>query len=398
MNFIDLFAGCGGLSEGFYQEGFNCLTHVEIDKYACITLKDRMKFYDYSDDHIKKAVLELDITSSKSLDMIKNSVNNKTVDLIIGGPPCQSFSTLGRARDPEGMKNDHRNYLFEEYVKILDYFKPKIFVFENVLGLLSAKLGKQKTIDVILKKLGENYKLLDKPENMVLNSSNYGVPQERKRVIILGVRKDLNIDVESVYKRIIKTHYSLDDEKLGINKELIKYRTVRDAIYDLPNLLPGEGKEKIEYKSDFSNEFLKLIKDDSSDYIYNHNARNHNMEDQERYRLMAKNKWTFNELLSNVPKLNHENPRIFSNSYVVQNWEYPARTIISHLYKDGNQFIHPDYKQHRTLTAREAARLQSFPDNFVFSVSRTQQYKQIGNAVPPLMARAIAKAIKDILK
>ena len=397
MNFIDLFAGCGGLSEGFYQEGFNCLAHVEIDKYACITLKDRMKFYDYCDDHIKKAVLELDITSSKSLDMIKNSVNNKTVDLIIGGPPCQSFSTLGRARDPEGMKNDYRNYLFEEYVNILDYFKPKIFVFENVLGLLSAKLGKQKTIDVILKKLGENYKLLDKPENMVLNSSNYGVPQERKRVIILGVRKDLNIDVESVYKRIIKTHYSLDDEKLGINKELIKYRTVRDAIYDLPSLLPGVGKEKIEYKSDFSNEFLKLIKDDSSDYIYNHNARNHNMEDQERYRLMAKNKWTFNELLSNVPKLNHDNLRIFSNSYVVQNWEYPARTIISHLYKDGNQFIHPDYKQHRTLTAREAARLQSFPDNFVFSVSRTQQYKQIGNAVPPLMARAIANAIKDIL-
>ena len=113
---------------------------------------------------------------------------------------------------------------------------------------------------------------------------------------------------------------------------------------------------------------------------------------------MSKNKWTFQELLNKKPSLNHSKQRVFDNSYVVQFWDLPSRTIIAHLYKDGNQFIHPDFKQERTITPREAARLQSFPDDFIFEGSRTQQYTQIGNAVPPLMAEAIAKSIKNILK
>ena len=113
---------------------------------------------------------------------------------------------------------------------------------------------------------------------------------------------------------------------------------------------------------------------------------------------MAFNTWTFRELLENKPDLNHDKPRVFSNSYTVQFWDKPSRTIIAHLYKDGNQFIHPDYRQNRTLTPREAARLQSFPDNFVFEGSRTESYKQIGNAVPPLMARAIAEGIIEVIK
>ena len=113
---------------------------------------------------------------------------------------------------------------------------------------------------------------------------------------------------------------------------------------------------------------------------------------------MSKNKWSFKELLSNLPELNHPKQRVFNNSYVVQFWDKPARTIIAHLYKDGNQFIHPNYILERTLTAREAARLQSFPDNFMFAGSRTQQYKQIGNAVPPLMAEKIAESIEIALK
>ena len=132
-------------------------------------------------------------------------------------------------------------------------------------------------------------------------------------------------------------------------------------------------------------------------FLLDHLSRTHNEKDRKRYREMSKNKWTFKELLKKKPNLNHIKQRVFNNSYVVQFWNKPARTIIAHLYKDGNQFIHPDHKQERTITPREAARLQSFPDDFIFEGSRTQQYKQIGNAVPPLMAEAIAKSIKKVL-
>ena len=142
------------------------------------------------------------------------------------------------------------------------------------------------------------------------------------------------------------------------------------------------------------NSFLKQIRTKEENYLYDHIARHHNIQDRIRYREMSKNKWTFGELLENMRSLNYTKQRLFNNSYVVQFWDKPARTIIAHLYKDGNQFVHPDYMQERTITPREAARLQSFPDDFRFMGSRTEQYKQIGNAVPPLMAEAIAKSIK----
>lgn len=396
--FIDLFAGCGGLSEGFYMQGFEALVHVEIDKFACETLKKRMEYYGYTD--INNKVLEHDITDSGIIDRLNEVVGDNSVDIIIGGPPCQSFSTLGRAKDEFGMQNDPRNFLFESYVRILNYFKPKFFVFENVTGLLTAEIEGKKIINLILKELGKNYKLLDDVQDMVLNSVHYGVPQERNRVIILGVRKDLNIATEDIYNMIEKTHYSLDDELNKANQDLKKYLTVKDAISDLPKLRPGEGEEIIEYVPKKITEYVRKLRVNMDNKLFNHVARNHNSEDMERYREMAKNRWSFMELLDNRPDLNHENPRLFGNSYVVQRWDQPSKTIIAHLYKDGNQFIHPDYTQSRTLTAREAARLQSFPDDFEFPVSRTQQYKQIGNAVPPLLAEVIAKAMKkglDIL-
>lgn len=397
--FIDLFAGCGGLSEGFYVQGFQALVHVEIDRFACETLKKRMEFYGYSD--VNKKVLERDITSKSIIKELEYAVGDNNVDVIIGGPPCQSFSTLGRAKDEFAMQKDPRNYLFESYVKILNYFKPKLFIFENVTGLLNAKIEGKKIIDLILKELGKNYKLIDNPEEMVLNSVHYGVPQERNRVIIIGVRNDLNIEPEKIYNLIKKTHFSPDDELKKDNQELNKYLTVEDAISDLPELKPGEGSEMIDFTPKETSDYVKRLRKYENHKLFNHVARNHNSEDMERYKEMAKHKWSFLELLENRPDLNHKNPRLFGNSYVVQKWDQPSKTIIAHLYKDGNQFIHPDYLQSRTLTAREAARLQSFPDDFIFPVSRTQQYKQIGNAVPPLLAEAIAKAMKkglDILR
>ena len=393
--FIDLFAGCGGLTEGFYRQGFKALTHVEFDHYACESLRTRMKYYGYSENNI--SVLEKDITDDNILDSIKNEIKNNTVDLLIGGPPCQAYSSLGRAKDENGMQNDPRNFLFESYEKILTKFKPKIFVFENVTGLLNAKLGKEKTINIILKKLGKKYKLISNPNEMILNSCDYGVPQVRKRIILIGVRNDINIHPKEIYESIIKTHYS-PDSNANEKRNKKKFVTVKDAIADLPHLKPGEGEKLIKHKIIKWNEFLETIRKKDDNIVLDHVSRTHNDSDRKRYYEMSKNKWTFQELLNKKPSLNHSKQRVFDNSYVVQFWDLPSRTIIAHLYKDGNQFIHPDFKQERTITPREAARLQSFPDDFIFEGSRTQQYKQIGNAVPPLMAEAIAKSIKNILK
>ncbi len=389
-SFIDLFSGCGGLSEGFYMDGYNALAHVEIEHYACETLKTRMKFYGY--DNVEQSVLEEDITSEDIIPKINNAVHGTDVDIIIGGPPCQSFSSLGRAKDENGMKNDPRNYLFESYVKILNHFLPKFFVFENVTGLLTATLKGKHIVETIKKELNKNYDIkLD-----ILNSANYGVPQIRKRVIIIGARKDLHLNIEEIYKSIEMTHYDpeMPEKYRG---DLSRYVTVRDAIEEMPKLRAGEGQVATNFKSTHANAFLKFISNENENILYDHVSRKHNASDIERYREMAKNGWTFQELLERRPDLNHKKQRVFGNSYVVQTWDLPSRTIIAHLYKDGNQFIHPDYAQGRTLTVREAARLQSFPDNFRFEGSRTEQYKQIGNAVPPLLAYAIAKALKKHL-
>jgi len=394
FTFIDLFAGCGGLTEGFYKQNFRSLTHVEYDHFACESLRTRMKYYGYSEKEI--SVIEKDITDVGIVEQIEATTNKLEVDVLIGGPPCQSFSSLGRAKDQNGMQNDPRNYLFETYEMILNHFKPKIFVFENVTGLLTAKLGGKKILDQILKRLGKHYKLINDESKMVLNSCHYGVPQIRRRVILIGVRKNIKAEPTEVYDGIIKTHFTPESSRIERSNKK-KYVTVKDAIYDLPFIKPGEGEKRRSHKVKIWNEYLSKIRRKDDTLLLDHVSRTHNEKDRKRYHEMSKNKWTFNELLEKKPSLNHIKRRVFNNSYVVQFWDKPARTIIAHLYKDGNQFIHPDYKQERTLTSREAARLQSFPDDFEFVGSRTQQYKQIGNAVPPLMAEAIAKSIKKIL-
>ena len=392
--FIDLFAGCGGLSEGFYREGFKALAHVEIDHWACETLRTRMKYYGYKD--YEKEVIEHDITSKDILKRIDNAVNGRTVDIIIGGPPCQAYSTAGRVRDGKRMATDPRNYLFESYVKILNHYKPFFFVFENVTGLLSAQVNGAPIFPKVLKALGKKYKVIGNPEVLVHNTADYGVPQIRKRVIIIGVRKDIDKNPLQLYQDIIKTHWNpetSEEERKGRKR----FVDVKKAIGDLPPVEPGCDESTQEYSYPCDNEFLKRVGKKGEHPLMDHVARNHNDLDRERFQVMIHNHWTFGQLRRLMPQYEHEHARVFDNSYVVQWWDLPSKTILAHIYKDGFQFIHPDENQRRTFTVREAARIQSFPDDFEFKGSRGEKYKQIGNAVPPLFAEALAKSIRKNL-
>lgn len=383
--FIDLFAGAGGMAEGFYQEGYMALTHIELDKYACLTLQERMRHYGYHENEINK-IKPTDITDKNIISIIESNIGKiSDIDVIIGGPPCQSFSSHGKARDPFSMKKDPRNYLYENYLNILNYFKPKFFVFENVSGILSTKIKGKSIIKDIFDGMKKNYNIIENKDMILLNAVDFGVPQDRKRIIIIGTRKDLSINPKSIY-----------DELKNITKKL-KKTTVRDAISDLPKLKPSEGMQIVNFNPTNKSSYLKLIRQNNYNLLHGHIARNHNELDRKRYRLMAKNKWDLSDLYKNEPSLIHIKKRLFNNSYCVQNYDAPSKTIIAHLYKDGNQFIHPDYTQERSITPREAARLQSFPDDFVFPCSITQQYKQIGNAVPPLMSKYIAMVLKKYL-
>ncbi len=215
LTFIDLFAGCGGFSEGFYSEGFESIVHVDIDTPCCETIRERMSYYKYSEKLIQEGVVCGDLTDKNIHDKIENIINKKQIDVLVGGPPCQAFSSVGRAQDPHSMRNDPRNYLFKSYMEILEKYMPKVFVFENVSGLLSAKPNGNFIFPEIIADMSKYYNVCDEKESVLLNSVHYGVPQIRKRVILIGVRKDLNIDVKEIYKSIKKTHYSPDMESKG---------------------------------------------------------------------------------------------------------------------------------------------------------------------------------------
>ena len=393
--FIDLFAGCGGLSEGFYRQGFEALAHVEINHWACETLRARMNHYGYK--NIEEEVIEHDITADDIIDKLDNAVKGRSVDIIIGGPPCQAYSTAGRVRDGKKMATDARNYLFESYVRILEHYKPKFFVFENVTGLLNAQVEGAPIFPKVIAALGKNYKVISNPDILVHNTADYGVPQLRKRVIIIGVRNDIKKDVVQLYCDVIKTHWNPDvpDKERKGRKHFVD---VRQALGDLPPVEPGHDASTDNFNYPCNNDFLKKIGKPGIHPLFDHIARSHNDLDRERFQVMIHNHWSFGQLRREMPQYEHEHARVFDNSYVVQWWDLPSKTILAHIHKDGFQFIHPDEAQRRTFTVREAARIQSFPDDFEFKGSRGEKYKQIGNAVPPLFAEALAKSIKKNLE
>lgn len=402
INTIDLFAGCGGLMDGFEQSGhYNTIAAVEWESAPCYNLEKRLyEKWNYLDS--KNRVLCFDIqrthelingwddpkygTSNGLYSLVKNAGG---IDLIIGGPPCQAYSIAGRVRDKNGMKTDYRNYLFESYLEVVKEFMPKVLVFENVPGMLSAHPGDRPIVELIQKSFDEaGYSILPDLKNAIIDFTEYGVPQNRKRVIILGLKKD----------------YFGEDNCLNLlnnfyNKILPKYKvkkknTVLDAIGDLPKLYPLN--EDLKYEGKRLSHSLPIP------FVNNHIARWQNKRDIGIFKILTTDiESGRNEYISteSLKRLYTEQTGKTSNvhKYHVLKWNKPSNLIPAHLYKDGLRHIHPDSEQLRTITVREAARLQTFDDDYIFYGSNTDLYKMIGNAVPPLFSKHLANAIYDLL-
>jgi len=331
------------------------------------------------------------------------SLKQGSVDVIIGGPPCQGFSTVGRVKIASLVKNgqrngrssdacfidDKRNHLYKSFIKFVDWFKPKAIVMENVVGMMSYKNG------MVVEQIKEDFTKIGYPNVVakILNAVDYGVPQYRKRIFFIATKKNTPISWPE------KTHFSrTDSDKSSFNKDTKYYVTVSDAIGDLPRLILPRKNSNItdsvkKYKRKPSCDFQKWTRGNVKK-SHNNITRWHRKKDIEVFSNMYPgSRWS--ELSLRDRKKIGYSDESFDDKWKRLPLNKPSWTVVSHIHKDGYMYIHP--KQNRTISVREAARLQSFPDSFVFYGSRSAQFKQIGNAVPPLLAMEIAKHVKKML-
>lgn len=481
---IDLFAGPGGLGEGFSQfkrDGkcvFKIGISIEKEKFAHKTLLLRSffrqfetppkQYYQYLRGEILKAELfeafpteyslaekeawcaELghsEFSHKKVVSRIRASIQNPDNSIVIGGPPCQAYSLVGRSKmgKSDGFEQDPRHTLYKEYLKIIAEFKPAVFVMENVKGIISSKLDGEYIFDRILEDLkrpclslnpnrkrfrsNETYTVYslvsDAPleslsrKNYTIKCEDYGIPQRRHRVILVAVRNDLEgkpaklektsneVTVKEVISDLPRLRSGLskidDNDKawrdqivLGIKDAKISKNLSRGAEYVRAKIQP-----KVHYEWFYDAEITGVV---------NHTTRSHIVQDLHRYYYAAsfakKNKRS--PKLQDLPKKllpKHKNVKraingktLFNDRFRVQLENKAATTITSHISKDGHYFIHYDPKQCRSLTVREAARIQTFPDNYKFEGPRTAQYQQVGNAVPPLLAYKIADIVHNLFE
>lgn len=432
---IDLFSGAGGLAEGFTREGFTVASHVEKERWMSETLKTRV-IYNYllnkgnldlyfqylksgttyrnidegrrplfqANDGLEKLVNESVICKAFGnpaeelgthdiaeiiADIEKGLKNVKAtkVNVVIGGPPCQAFSLVARHAQNKN-RDDIKLNLYTYYLEVLKHFNPDIFVFENVPGILSMMDG------AIFQKICEGFddagfELLT-PSNDTLfdpifNATQFGVCQMRRRVILIGKRKRINTISYPDLSKYLKN-----------NAEDL---TTRTAIADLPHRQAGEGDDFTLYEYPETDAPLSAFQEQmrrNSPGVINHKARPHIERDLEIYRMVINDK--IHRYMDLPERLKtHRNVTSFEDRFKVHEWDKVPHTIMAHISKDGHYNIHPDINQCRSLTVREAARIQSFPDNYKFEGPRTAQFTQVGNAVPPLMAQTIARAVKDML-
>jgi DNA (cytosine-5)-methyltransferase 1 len=521
---IDLFAGPGGLGEGFSsvfdndQRIFDIKLSIEKDENAHKTLELRgffrkfakgqtpLEYYEILQeknlDKREKLISALyekypaeaheakkeawlaelgseNFSSAKVDKRIKESLNGQKNWLLIGGPPCQAFSLVGRSRVGGIDDEDHRVYLYKEYLRIIAVHHPTIFVMENVKGLLSAKINGEKVFDWILNDLRNPssvfkdtnapkykiYSLSAEPQSIdslgnpaykddrdfLIQSEKFRIPQKRHRVILLGIREDVDViprtltqglketDLRSVIGdlpkvrsglgRSIVSSETVNGTKKRIYKNEIdsdlnweqKINSMKEEIFswkEFKTKLPfkkvkassfSKGSEYIEYKTpDSSNPLFDWYYDKNLNGVCNHETRSHLMEDLKRYLFAS----IYAEKFKRFPRLtdyeaygaelmpDHVNALSgkFADRFRVQMPYCAATTVTSHISKDGHYFIHYDLDQCRSLTVREAARIQTFPDNYLFCGSRTAQYHQVGNAVPPFLAYQISEIVSEIFK
>ncbi len=511
---VDIFAGPGGLSEGFssfhygdFNRKFKVVLSVEKEEFAHKTLRLRSflrqfpindlpdKYYDFLrgeitiDDlynafpkHAKYAFNEawkatLGEVSNDDVDVkIRASLKDKKNWILIGGPPCQAYSIVGRSRRKQQIldsKNDERVYLYRQYYRILAVHNPPVFIMENVKGMLSSKTGVNSFIfEEIISDLenpvkayeklnGESrddlpckgyniysltvktstFSMFGKPEfnvnDFIIKSEEYGIPQARHRVILLGIRKDLDGVIPDVIPPqdkvpLDKILQGLPPLRSGLSKGEDSYshwvdavksflksnviskidnavaEEIRKVLTDLDTIEYNRGQSFIHKKADIAYE-KEWFLDEKMGGVCNHETRSHIVEDLYRYLFAA----AFSKVKKTSPRLrdypeellpNHRNVRKekklndFADRFRVQLYDQPAKTVTSHISKDGHYYIHPDPSQCRSLTVREAARVQTFPDNYFFCGNRTSQYHQVGNAVPPLLARKIAGVVAKIFE
>lgn len=426
IRFIDLFAGAGGLSEGFIKAGYVPVAHVEMKKNACDTLRTRAAFHylreknqlDIYDNYLRNKregtdgsalwnkvpaevtnrVIQATIGEETMADItarLDELVGSDPIDIVIGGPPCQAYSIAGRAKMGKDVKKDSRNFLYRFYLRFIDHFHPKMFVFENVMGITTAQTeDKVKPFDD-LKRIAD--KMGYKVEAHEQIASDYEVLQHRHRMIIVGWRREDDNQIPTGY------HYP------ELTKIPNKYKTRRDIFADLPERRNGDGKlcELVQYTRPLEEmEYLsKTGIRGTFDYTTQHVTRRNNERDREIY-CMAIKEWEHKRRLNYAklpPRLQtHKNTSSFLNRFSVVDPHGCCHTVVAHIAMDGHYYIFPSKKptieNARSISVREAARLQSFPDDYFFEGSRTSAFMQIGNAVPVMMSYHIAIALQPQLE
>ena len=418
IRFLDLFAGAGGLSEGFIQAGYTPVAHVEMDKAACNTLRTRTAYHElkntaegrsvyesYLRGEISRGELYSKVPSELLDTVIEEAIGSLTIndifrridrlkgeeeiDVVIGGPPCQAYSVVGRSRVGEEIKNDERNYLFRYYVEFLLKYKPRYFVFENVTGLHSAKdkNGDSFFTHVLRALNSAGYKVYQH----LFRTELYGIPQRRRRVILIGCRDNFSTTGD-----------------ISVPETGECPLTINEIFADLQHIQAGEGEIRGDGRKASAKRNAWMVENWISDDLFSvtyHQARPTNDHDKEIYRraveMWNSGKQRFNYAIDQPKnKQTHKNTKSFLDRFkVIGGSETSSHTVVAPITKDGHYYIHPDIRQNRSITPREAARLQTFPDNYFFESAtnkdgRGSAYKQIGNAVPVKLARLIAEALK----